>query len=70
YWPSPLVDPSFFQQRAKRLNWPEEKRAVYRTNLETLRAIARKYTKTENATVREMAELAQDVVTAWSDQDP
>jgi hypothetical protein len=70
YWPSPLVDPSFFQQRAKRLNWPEEKRAVYRKNLETLRTIARSYTRNENTTAREMAELAQNVVTAWSDRAP
>lgn len=70
YWSSPLVDPSFYDQRAKRLNWPEEKRAAYRRNLETLRRIAQRYSTSEMKTAREMAELAQKVVTAWGDRNP
>ena len=70
YWPSPLLDPDFFLARAKRLNWPADKLATYRKNLDQLHTIAKKYRSSDNPTAREMAQLAQKVVTAWGEKSP
>jgi hypothetical protein len=70
YWPSPLLDPEFFLGRAKRLNWDLRKRAEYRQNLDTLKTIARKYHSSTNSQEREMARLAEEVVTRWVDRSP
>ena len=70
YWPSPLLDPVFFNARAKRLNWPDEKLTLYRENLGNLRAIAAKYDSSKNPLESEMARLAKQVVTAWGDRAP
>ena len=70
YWPSPLLDPAFFTARAQRLQWPPEKLAVYRKNLESLRTLARTYESSNNAAAREMTKLARKVVNAWGERRP
>ena len=70
YWSSPLLDPGFFKQRAKRLNWPAEKLAVYQHHFERLREIAGRYKSSENPVEMEMARLAQEVIKAWGNDRP
>jgi hypothetical protein len=70
YWPSPLLDPEFFRQRAARLNWSEEKRAEYARNLAALKRIALRYQGSRNTTELEMARLARDVQEKWGDRSP
>ena len=70
YWPSPLLEPEFFLARAKRLNWDSRNRAEYRQNLDTLKAIGRKYQSSDNQPEREMSRLAQEVVVRWRDRTP
>jgi hypothetical protein len=70
YWSSPLLDPAFFQQRAKRLKWPAEKLSVYDQHLERLRQIAARYASSSDPSRKEMAHLAQQIVDAWGDDLP
>jgi hypothetical protein len=70
YWPSPLLDPEFFDARAKRLKWSEGKLGEYRQNLERLKMIARKYGGATNVGEREMGRLAREVVERWGERKP
>ena len=70
YWASPLLDPAFFRQRAKRLNWPDEKLRVYQRHLERAREIAACYRDSANSTAKEMARLAGEIVEAWGNDGP
>jgi hypothetical protein len=70
YWPSPLLDPAFFRQRAKRLNWPAEKLRVYPGHLDRLREIASRHGDSASPVGKEMARLAQEIVKAWGDEAP
>ena len=70
YWSSPLLDPPFFVDRAKRLDWPKSKLEEYARNLDRLRAIARKYQNARYPTEQELAKLAQHVVDAWGERSP
>jgi hypothetical protein len=70
YWPSPLLDPDFFQQRARRLKWPESKLSEYDKNLERLKLIAKRYATSQNAAEKEMANLAQTVIDRWGEKTP
>lgn len=70
YWPSPLVNPVFFETRARRLNWTDQKRADYRKNLERLKEIQKRYAEAANPAQREMARLAGGVVDRWGERSP
>jgi hypothetical protein len=70
YWSSPLLDPGFFKQRAKRLNWPAEKLATYHRHFERLRDIATRHGSSLNPVELEMARLAQEVTKSWGDDRP
>src|SRR6185503_13122373 len=70
YWSSPLLEPDFFRQRAKRLDWSFDKLADYRKNLERLRQIAARYADAQQPAAQEMARLAKTVVTRWGDVSP
>jgi hypothetical protein len=70
YWSSPLLDPAFFGQRAKRLNWPAEKLGVYQQHLERLRKIAVRYGESPVPACTEMARLAREIIQVWGDDSP
>jgi hypothetical protein len=70
YWPSPLLDPEFLRQRAKRLKWPHEKLRVYQRHLEQVREIAGRYRNSSSEVGKEMARLAEQIVKAWGDDSP
>ncbi len=70
YWSSPLLDPKFFRQRAKRLHWPAEKLGVYQRHLDRLREMAIRYGESSSPEGKEMARLAQEIVKAWGDDSP
>jgi hypothetical protein len=70
YWSSPLLDPGFFKQRAKRLNWPAEKLRVYQNHLDRLREIAVRYQSASDKASMEMGRLAEGVIEAWGDDRP
>jgi hypothetical protein len=70
YWPSPLVDPEFFKLRSEHLQWPAQKFAAYRNNLDRLREIANRYGSSTNLGEQEMARLAGDVVKRWGSRLP
>jgi hypothetical protein len=70
YWPSPLIDPQFFETRAKRLNWTEQKRAEYRKNLERLKEITIRHANASNPAEREMARVAGSIVDRWGERRP
>ncbi len=70
YWASPLLDPEFFAQRARRLKWPKEKLSEYDRNLEQLKTFAEKYKNSENAAEKEMARLSQIIVERWGKNTP
>jgi hypothetical protein len=65
YWSSPLLDPAFFAQRAKRLKWSPEKLAEYEKDLAILRGLSGQQT----APV-EIRRLATDVVRRWGTNSP
>ncbi|HEX4412186.1 MAG TPA: hypothetical protein VH107_01070 [Lacipirellulaceae bacterium] len=65
YWPSPLLDPAFFQAHSRKLNWPPDKLAEYGQNLIALRSIAAKHTMSADSTAREMSRLATIVLNRW-----
>jgi hypothetical protein len=52
------------------LNWPKEKLAEYRKNLERLKEIASRYAKSTAPAEREMARIAGDVVRRWGERTP
>jgi hypothetical protein len=70
YWPSPLLDPAFFRQRAKRLNWPREKLAVYQRHFERLGEIADYHGSSPVQAEREMARLSREIITSWGKDRP
>jgi hypothetical protein len=65
YWPSPLLDPDFFQAHWRRLKSPPDKLAEYDKNLVMLSNIAAKHAKTENPIAQEMSRLAKIVLNRW-----
>jgi hypothetical protein len=70
YWASPLLEPEFFEQRARRLKWPMEKLREYDRNLETLKGIAKRYEGATNSAEKELSRLAGLVVERWQDRKP
>jgi hypothetical protein len=68
YWASPLLDPDFFAEHAKRLQWQADKLSTYDKDLESLREIAARYADATNPNAREMAHLAKSVVDRWDTQ--
>jgi hypothetical protein len=70
YWPSPLLDPAFFRQRAQRTNWSAEKRQTYQRHFERLREIAARYADSANPAAKEMGRLAGEIVKAWGNDTP
>ena len=70
YWSSPLLDPAFFRQRAKHLNWPAEKLAVYQRHFERLVEIANYHGSSPVQAEREMARCAQEIITSWGKDRP
>lgn len=69
-WSSPLLNPGFFQRRAAAQQWPEEKRAGYRRNLDRLREIAQRYSDASEPVGRELSQRARLVVERWGDRVP
>jgi hypothetical protein len=65
YWQSPLLEPDFFREHAKRLDWPREKLMEYDRELNTLREIARRHAGAEQPTRKEMSRLASKIVKRW-----
>jgi hypothetical protein len=70
YYATPLLDPEFFEQRARRLKWPKEKLADYTRNLETLKRIVEAYASSQIGAEKEMANLARRVVERWGGRTP
>jgi len=70
YWSSPLLNPAFFRERAKRLNWPTGKLQIYQWHLDRLRETAARYGDSSNAAGKEMARMAAAVVNAWGEDLP
>jgi hypothetical protein len=68
YWASPLLDPDFFIEHARRLKWPDDKLAQYDRNLDFLRLISARYADTENPTASEMARLGKMIVDRWDEK--
>ena len=66
YWSSPLLDPAFFHERARRLGWTEEKLAVYQRNLDQLRKIAARHAEAASSAEREIRAIAQGVIDLWT----
>src|ERR1043166_947092 len=70
YWPSPLLEPEFFRQRARRMKWSQEKLADYNRNLDRLRAIATRHAGAVQPGRREMAHWADMIVRRWGAASP
>jgi len=70
YWSSPLLNPAFFRERAKRLNWPTGKLQIYQWHLDRLRETAARYGNSSSAAGKEMARMAAAVVNAWGEDLP
>jgi hypothetical protein len=70
YWASPILDPEFFEQRARRLKWPQEKLRDYDRNLETLKGIAKRYENATNPAEKEMSRLAGEAAGRWQEKKP
>ena len=70
YWSSPLLDPAFFRERAKRLNWPREKLAIYQRHFERLVEIANFHGSSPVQAEREMARLAEEIIASWGADRP
>ncbi len=70
YWPSPLLDPEFFEQRAKRLQWSTDKLAEHSRNLKRLAEIAKRYENADDPVKLEMGSYAKSVVDRWGDRTP
>jgi hypothetical protein len=68
YWASPLLDPEFFIEHARRLKWPTDKLKQYDRNLVFLRLISARYADTENPTASEMARLGKMIVDRWDEK--
>jgi hypothetical protein len=72
-WPSPLVDPKQYAGKARDTKWREANRAEYVSRLERLRKIAKASERlqgTSNATVSEMAKIADFIVQRWGEKKP
>jgi hypothetical protein len=72
-WASPLVDPAQYKRKARDAKWHEANRREYALRLERLRKIANvdeQNKGTENATVAEMARIAEFIVTRWTGKTP
>jgi hypothetical protein len=70
YWPSPLLNPELYQERARRLKWSQEKLQAYDQNLNCLRTISERYQRSESPAENEMGRLATDVVKRWEGAKP
>jgi hypothetical protein len=70
YWSSPLLDPAFFRQRARRLTWLSGKLRGYQQHLERLREMAARYSDSASPAGREVGRLAREIVKAWGDDSP
>lgn len=72
-WASPLVDPKLYDRKAQNSQWREVNREEFAQRLNRLRKIA-KVSKGErgivNATVLEMAAIAEFIVRRWADRTP
>jgi hypothetical protein len=68
YWPSPLLDPDFFEQRARRLKWPDTKLAEYNQNLLQLQILADRYSTATNLVEKEIHRLASTITERWKDK--
>ena len=72
-WPSPLVDPKQYEQKARDAKWREANRAEYARRLERLRKIAKASERlqgTSNMNVAEMAKIADFIVKRWEGKIP
>ncbi len=69
YWSSPLLDPDFFKQRARRLKWPPEKLAIYDLHLARLVEIAA-HASAANPQLAHMGRLADGIVKRWAGRKP
>jgi hypothetical protein len=65
YWQNPVLDPEFLEVRARRLNWPTNKLAGYRQELQRLQGVAERYKTSTNAAELELQQAAQQVVERW-----
>jgi hypothetical protein len=70
YWSSPLLDPEFFKQRARRLKWPPEKLAIYDANWELLKEIASRHLKALHPVEAKMGGMADLVLQRWAGRRP
>ncbi len=70
YWSSPLLDPVFFQTRARRLHWSAEKLAGYQRDFDRLREIATRYRASTQPVEMEMAGICLRVIDRWKDKCP
>ena len=72
-WPSPLVDPKQYERKSRDAKWREANQVEYARRLERLRKIAtasERMRGTSNATVSEMAKIAEFIVKRWGDKTP
>ena len=72
-WASPLVDPTQYERKARDAKWREANRNEYVSRLERLRRIAKASERlqgTSNATVSEMAKIAEFIVKRWDEKKP
>ena len=70
YWPTPLLDPELFRQRAAHMNWSSGKLAEYRQALATIRSIAERHKTSHNPAEQELQRLATEVLQRWKGKDP
>lgn len=69
YWQSPLLEPDFFTERSRRLQWPTEKVAKYRTSLDRLGQIAMRYSASTRPGEKELGTLAREIVDRWKGKE-
>jgi hypothetical protein len=72
-WASPLVDPRQYERKARDAKWREANRVEYAQRLERLREIAKASERLRgksNATVSEMAQIADFIVKRWGEKTP
>ncbi|MDB6036533.1 MAG: hypothetical protein JWM99_374 [Verrucomicrobiales bacterium] len=70
YWPSPLLDPTFFAQHAIRLHWSGEKLADHSRNLQRLGEIQDSYAASIDSSKREMGRYSKSIVDRWNSRTP
>jgi hypothetical protein len=70
YYSSPLLDPEFFEQRARRLQWSMAKLAEYDRNLSQLKQISIRYAGATDPAEKELSRLASMIIARWKDKTP